>query len=208
MALPLSRKSDALRKEEAWKSILQRLALKGSCVKDGGEAHAMLLVPMRMEQQQLLPREVPHEVFTAVRRLTLLPPSPRDVPMLDERMLRFQADRHLALLAVRRRGLALQRLPLELREDKEVVLTAVRGKARALEFAAPRLRRDVDVAIEALQAPQGHKAIAFLDEGLLKHERISTLVRGRKESQQAIVQRELERDPVRFSPEILCLLHL
>ena len=197
-------------KEEAWRCILERLALKGSCVKDGGEAHAMLLVPMRTEQRRLLPREVPREVLALVRRLTLLPPKPSQLLLLDERMLRLQADRQLALATVRRRGLALQRLPLELREDKELVLTAVRSKARALEFAAPRLRRDVDVAIEALQAPQGHKAIAFLDEELLKHERISTLVRKRemKEPQETILEQGLERDAVSLSPEILCLLHL
>ena len=43
---------EAEKSEKSEKSPLEKLALKGSCVKDGGEVHAMLLVAMRPEQRQ------------------------------------------------------------------------------------------------------------------------------------------------------------
>lgn len=214
---------------------LERLALKGSCVKDGGEAHAMLLVPMRPEQRKLLPCSIHSpRLFAMVRRLTLRPGSLMSPALyghdIERAMLKFQADRQLALARVASRGLALQHLPQELRDDKELVLTAVRNKGRALEFAAPRLRADVDIVLEALGAPSGQKALAFVDEKLLKDDRIKTAAERTTERAQgwmdSQVQEPKERKEPRnkstepsdvevlpltngvFSQEMLCLLQL
>ncbi|CAE7844200.1 unnamed protein product [Symbiodinium necroappetens] len=144
---------------------LEELALKGSCVKDGGVAHAMLLVPMRMEQRRLLPvrglpRQMEARLRAAVRASFCLKPQRWHGFALEQRMIQLQADRQLALAAVERRGMALQHVPAELR-DRELVLTAVRSRPRALEFAPPQLQRDRDVVLAALTAPGGHKALGF-----------------------------------------------
>ena len=144
---------------------LEELALKGSCVKDGGVAHAMLLVPMRMEQRRLLPvrglpRQLEARLRAAVRASFCLKPQRWHGFALEQRMIQLQADRQLALAAVERRGMALQHVPAELR-DRELVLTAVRSRPRALEFAPPQLQRDRDVVLAALTAPGGHKALGF-----------------------------------------------
>ena len=145
--------------------VLEELALKGSCVEDGGVAHAMLLVPMRMEQRRLLPvrglpRQLEARLRAAVRASFCLKPQRWHGFAFEQRMIQLQADRQLALAAVERRGLALQHVPAELR-DRELVLTAVRSRPRALEFAPPQLQRDRDVVLAALTAPGGHKALAF-----------------------------------------------
>ena len=214
---------------------LERLALKGSCIKDGGEVHAMLLVAMRPEQRQLLPAGLSHtqnaRLFAFVRRLTVLQGSsfcgsPRLWCGTTERaMLKFQADRQLALATVTHRGLALQHVPSELRDDKEVVLTAVRKKARALEFATPRLQADCEVVLQALRAPGGHKAIPFISEQLMFDQRIQVAARyaevvklkdapvplpideGDVEDARSEAVLPVQRHPI-LSQEMLCLLHL
>ena len=222
---PYSHLDDAKRGERKRKDkkfeaaeVLERLALKGSCVKDGGEAHAMLLVPMRPEQKRLLPLNIHSpRLFAIARRLTLRPSSlmsPLYLSGHEMAMLKRQADRQLALARVASRGLALQYLPQELRDDKEVVLTAVRSKGRALEFAAPRFRADSEVVLEALSAPGGQKALAFVDQELLNDDRIRTAANGVmacKNTQAICEQRETEIMPLMnnvLSEEIMCLLHL
>ena len=152
-------------RENKAEAALEALALRGSCVKDGGVAHAMLLVPMRTEQRRLLPvRGLPQQLearLRAVVRATFcLAPQPWHGHALERRMIQLQADRKLALATVERRGLALQHVPAELK-DRDLVLTAVRSRARALEFAPPRLQQDREVVLAALAAPGGHKALAF-----------------------------------------------
>ena len=213
---------------------LERLALKGSCIKDGGEVHAMLLVAMRPEQRQLLPAGLSHtqnaRLFAFVRRLTVLQGSFFCSPRLwcgtiERAMLKFQADRQLALATVTHRGLALQHVPSELRDDKEVVLTAVQKKARALEFATPRLQADCEVVLQALRAPGGHKAIPFVSEHLMFDQRIQVAARYAEMAKLKDAPLPLRIDegdagdarheavlPVQKHPilsqEMLCLLHL
>ena len=144
---------------------LEALALRGSCVKDGGVAHAMLLVPMRSEQRQLLPRELPRRLEARLRAIVrwqtlCMAPQPWHGHELEREMMRLQADRQLALAAVQRRGMAIQRVPEELR-DKKLVLAAVHSRARALEFAPPQLQSDREVILAALSAPGAQRALAF-----------------------------------------------
>ena len=200
---------------------LERLALRGSCVKDGGMAQAMLLVPMRAEQRQLLPRELPRQVqvrvWAAVRRATFrLSPEPWRGHELEQEMLRLQADRKLALNLVERRGLALQRVPAELR-DRELVLAAVRSRGRALEFAPPRLQRDREVVLAALTAPGGHKALSFAaafgqDEEVQAAAKQVRLQQERKRRDEDLPLLDLEpsiQPPAQIIPDdFLCLLHL
>ena len=222
-----SRSRDTDEAEKSEKSPLEKLALKGSCVKDGGEVHAMLLVAMRPEQRQLLPQGLSSSqnarLFAFVRRLTVLQGSSFCLPRLwcgDARraMLKLQADRRLALATVANRGLALQHMPPELRDDKEVVLVAVRKKARALEFAAPRLQGDLEVVLEALKAPGGHKALPFVSEHLMSDHRIGAASHSKEllQLKDAPVQAEAldnsqegrpAQNPI-LSQEMLCLLHL
>ena len=203
--------------------VLERLAIKGSCVKDGGAVHALLLVAMRPEQKQLLQVSSLSSwqnarLFAFVRRLTVLQNRlcvPRLCSDTERAMLKLQADRQLALATVAHRALALQHLPLEFRDDKEVVLAAVRKKGRALEFAAPRLQGDSEVVLEALQAPGGHRALPFVSERLMLDHRIaaakakptvtpSLTLEGFEEPK---VLEGLVHKPV-LSQEMLCLLHL
>eukprot|EP00438_Fugacium_kawagutii_P008787 Skav235602 [mRNA] locus=scaffold3336:59075:59884:+ [translate_table: standard] len=160
-------------RDERSRLALERLALKGSCVKDGGEVHAMLLVAMRPEQRRMLPSglsSVQHaRLFAFIRRLTVLQGSSLCLPRLwrddtERAMLKLQADRQLALASLSH-GLPLQDMHSELRDDKEVVLdrtAAVRKKAAALQ-AAPLVRGDSEVE----DAPEGHKALPFADGPLM-----------------------------------------
>ena len=63
----------------------------------------------------------------------------------------IQADKKIALEAVKRKGGALQFVAAELQADKEIVLEAVKQDGLAIKHAAPGLRGDKDVVAEAVK---------------------------------------------------------
>mmetsp|Transcript_17068 Transcript_17068/g.40348 ORF Transcript_17068/g.40348 Transcript_17068/m.40348 type:complete len:243 (+) Transcript_17068:28-756(+) len=200
---------------------LEALALRGSCVKDGGLAHAMLLVPMGREQRQLLPARLPRfqeaRLLAMVRKMTLRGPALEPwmahlSHSMDQAMIQVQADKQLALAAVKR-GLALQHVPLHL-QDRKLVLAAVRTKARALESAPPDLQKDREVVLAALMAPGGHRAVSFA-QSFGDPEVQDAAKQARARQQRKLADKEVKvpeiactSAPSALPDEIMCLLHL
>eukprot|EP00931_Biecheleriopsis_adriatica_P058089 TRINITY_DN34517_c0_g1_i1.p1 TRINITY_DN34517_c0_g1~~TRINITY_DN34517_c0_g1_i1.p1 ORF type:complete len:270 (+),score=67.47 TRINITY_DN34517_c0_g1_i1:34-810(+) len=218
-------------------AALETLAIRGTCIKDGGAVHACLLVPMRSQQQELLRACRPvlqdrslRAVLSTVRSWVIqgVSPQPWRGLRLEQAMLKLQADRQLALAAVSRRGVALGHARPELRDDREVVLAAVRKRGRALEFASPKLQSDREVVLAALGAPGGHRAIDFAAPALWSDEAVQSAIaearaRCRKKQlqeqgalaaseQQMQLRRPLHGEAAGFegspAPDWLCLLHL
>ena len=76
----------------------------------------------------------------------------------------LQADREVALAAVREDGLALEYASPELQADKEVVLEAIRQDGWLLEYASEELRGDREVVLEAVR--QNVRALKYASEEL------------------------------------------
>ena len=120
--------------------ILEALALRGTCVKDGGAAHAMLLVPMRPEQQRLLPVREAAKFFALarlVRRATFcgLSPQPWRGHGLEQEMLKLHADRQLAL-ALSQRQLADEAGQAQRAQCRALELPTSLGVSSAAAFSA------------------------------------------------------------------------